>query len=78
MTSKEKTIINKLRLLIKLEAWDEINKSKYHEYLTANFSCEHCKYGRGRCSGHATITNTGIDTWCFTWLKDGLDKSKYI
>jgi len=44
MTTNQKKIVNKIRFLVKLEAWNELNKDKYYKYLAAPFSCKHCKF----------------------------------
>ena len=78
MTQKQKKIVNKIRFLVKLEAWDELNKKEYYGYLTGDFSCVNCDYKkRSKCEEFYKITNTGMGTWCFAWLNESrLDKSK--
>jgi len=77
MNKKNKAIINKIRLLVKLEAWNELNKKEYYKYLTASFSCANCQYFHHACEEFYKITNTGMTTRCFKWLNESrLDKSK--
>jgi len=78
---KYKKIINKLRLIVKLRAWNEINQEKYKKYLQDAFSCYHCKYNKmvslKNCEQNRIITTVSGDTskpwpwqgyWCFVWL----------
>jgi len=91
---KYKKIINKLRLIVKLRAWNEINQEKYKKYLQDEFSCYHCKYNKivspKNCEQNRIITKVSRNTsiwhghshWCFVWLNPenwvDVPEEKYI
>jgi hypothetical protein len=86
MTQEQTTIINKIRLLTKLRAWDTLN-SKLQHYLGSSYSCYHCRFlssrrdgvirGSSKCN-YSKITNMGNWNWCLVWTESGnwIDKSE--
>jgi hypothetical protein len=66
---KEKQIVNKIRLMVELQAWGELDKDKYSRYLYFSFSCNHCKHRDVFCGDKQVITQTHNNRWCFSWLK---------
>jgi len=81
MLLKHQKIINKIRYLLKIEAWTELNKPKYKKYLNARFSCHGCRYNRAKnpkkdaaiCdmySGTKILFDGGV-YWCFKWVEPG-------
>lgn len=68
MSKKQTRLLNKLKLMVRLECWDQLNK-KYRDYLDGTYSCRHCKFNKlkDRCGMHLKqIQASG--GWCFVWL----------
>lgn len=76
MDRQKTKLINKMRLIVKLQAWKEFEK--YELYFEKPFSCNHCKFVKNSfpfndfCNNkRRQIIHINTYRWCFEWLKRG-------
>jgi hypothetical protein len=69
VTEKEhQKVINKIKLLISLSAWNTLQTVEYQKYLFASYSCAHCKYAK-RIKGCGGSKRYPFGSWCLLWME---------